>query len=111
MKYLNLVPVDCLYRIEIVNLWLFNFLISFHNFTLDFLFSEEIGVHQDGLSNLYIIVLSILQKNAYVGIDQFDKRFVELESTVKHLSNRLDKEELKVLTLSKQAQQTGIDVK
>ena len=28
MKYLNLVPVDCLYRIAIVNLWLFDFLIS-----------------------------------------------------------------------------------
>ena len=58
-----------------------------------------------------LFVLSILHTNAYVGIDQFEKRFVELESTVKYLSNRLDKEELKVLTLSKQAQQTGIDVK
>ena len=44
-------------------------------------------------------------------MDQLEKRFVELESTVKDLSNRLDKEELKVLTLSKQAQQTGINVK
>ena len=58
-----------------------------------------------------LFALSILHANAYVGIDQFEKRFVELESTVKYLSNRLDKEELKVLTLSKQAQQTGIDVK
>ena len=58
-----------------------------------------------------LFALSILPTNAYVGIAQFEKRFVELESTVKYLSNRLDKEELKVLTLSKQAQQTGIDVK
>ena len=58
-----------------------------------------------------LFALSILHTNAYVGIDQLEKRFFELESTVKYLSNRLDKEEMKVLTLSKQAQQTGIDVK
>ena len=58
-----------------------------------------------------LFALSILHTNAYVNMDQLEKRFVELESTVKDLSNRLDKEELKVLTLSKQAQQTGINVK
>ena len=58
-----------------------------------------------------LFAISILYTNAYVNMDQFEKRFVELESTVKYLSNRLDKEEQKVLTLSKQAQQTGIDVK
>ena len=58
-----------------------------------------------------LFVLSIMHTNADVDTDQLEKRFVELESTVKDLSNRLDKEELKVLTLSKQAQQTGINVK
>ena len=58
-----------------------------------------------------LFALSILHTNAYVNMDQLEKRFVELESTVKYLSNRLDKEKQKVLTLSKQAQQTGIDVK
>ena len=49
-----------------------------------------------------LFVISIMPTNGDVDVDQLKKQFIELESKVTFLTNRLDKEQLKVSNVSNQ---------
>ena len=49
-----------------------------------------------------LFVISIIPTNGDVDVDQLKKQFIELESKVTFLTNRLDKEQLKVSNVSSQ---------
>ena len=49
-----------------------------------------------------LLVISILPTNGDLDVDQLKKQFIELESKVTFLTNRLDKEQLKVSNVSNQ---------
>ena len=49
-----------------------------------------------------LLVISIFPTNGDIDVDQLKKQFTELESKVTFLTNRLDKEQLKVSNVSNQ---------